>query len=163
MTDMQVIAEPGVPQVIITRRFKAPRELLFRAYTDPALVPRWLGPAGLTLTVNQLDPRHGGRWRWTHYDADGKGYVFHGLYHGTPSPERIVQTYEFDQQPGVVYLNIITFDESDGVTTLRQNTVFPAVEDRDVYVDGGMEHGIRASMRQLDDLVTELAHEEATS
>ena len=159
MSDMQVIAEPGVPQVIITRQFKAPRELLFRAYTDPVLVPRWLGPAGLTLTVNQLDPRHGGRWRWTHYDGDGKGYVFHGLYHGTPSPERIVQTYEFDQQPGVVYLNIITFDEADGVTTLRQNTVFQAVEHRDAYVEGGMERGIRASMRQLDDLVTELAKE----
>jgi uncharacterized protein YndB with AHSA1/START domain len=109
--------------------------------------------------VNQLDPRHGGRWRWTHYDADGKGYAFHGLYHGTPSPERIVQTYEFDQQPGTVYLNLITFDEADGITTLTQTTVFFAVEDRDLYVDTGMEHGIRASMQHLDDLVTELVKE----
>jgi len=159
MSEMQVIAEPGVPQVIVTREFRAPRELLFRAYTEPDLVARWLGPAGLELIVNQLDPQHGGRWRWTQYDADGKGYVFHGLYHGTPTPERIVQTYEFDQQPGTVYLNLITFDEADGITTLRQNTVFFAVEDRDLYVAGGMERGIRASMRQLDDLVTELAKE----
>ena len=159
MSELQVIAEPGVPQVIVIREFKAPRELLFRAYTEPDLVARWLGPPGLELIVNQLDPQHGGRWRWTHYDADGKGYVFHGLYHGTPTPERIVQTYEFDQQPGTVYLNLITFDEAEGITTLRQNTVFFAVEDRDVYVAGGMEHGIRASMQQLDDLVTELAEE----
>jgi uncharacterized protein YndB with AHSA1/START domain len=157
VSELQVIAEPGVPQVIVIREFEAPRELLFRAYTEPDLVARWLGPAGLELIVNQLDPQHGGRWRWTHYDADGKGYVFHGLYHGTPTPERIVQTYEFDQQPGTVYLNLITFDEADGVTTLRQNTVFFAVEDRDLYVAGGMEQGIRASMQQLDDLVTELA------
>ena len=159
MTEMRVIAEPGVPQVVIIREFNAPRELLFRAYTEPDLLARWLGPAGLELIVNQLDPQHGGRWRWTHYDADGKGYAFHGLYHGTPSPDRIVQTYEFDQQPGTVYLNLITFDEADGVTTLRQNTVFFAVEDRDLYVAGGMEQGIRASMQQLDDLVTELAKE----
>jgi uncharacterized protein YndB with AHSA1/START domain len=157
VSELQVIAEPGVPQVIVIREFEAPRELLFRAYTEPDLVARWLGPAGLELIVNQLDPQHGGRWRWTHYDADGKGYVFHGLYHGTPTPERIVQTYEFDQQPGTVYLNLITFDEADGVTTLRQNTVFFAVQDRDLYVAGGMEQGIRASMQQLDDLVTELA------
>ena len=159
MTEMRVIAEPGVPQVVIIREFNAPRKLLFRAYTEPELVARWLGPAGLELVVNQLDPQHGGRWRWTHYDADGKGYAFHGLYHGTPSPDRIVQTYEFDQQPGTVYLNLITFDEADGVTTLTQNTVFFAVEDRDLYVDTGMERGIRASMQHLDDLVTEMAKE----
>ena len=156
---MRVISDPGVPQVIVIREFNAPRELLFRAYTEPELVARWLGPAGLELIVNQLDPQHGGRWRWTHYDADGKGYAFHGLYHGTPSPDRIVQTYEFDQQPGTVYLNLITFDEADGVTTLTQNTVFFAVEDRDLYVDTGMERGLRASMQQLDDLVTGLAKE----
>ena len=89
MTELRVIAEPGVPQVIVIREFNAPRELLFRAYTEPELVARWLGPADLELIVNQLDPQHGGRWRWTHYDADGKGYAFHGLYHGTPSPDRV--------------------------------------------------------------------------
>ncbi|GAB2567154.1 SRPBCC family protein [Kribbella endophytica] len=156
---MQIVADPGVPLVLITREFNAPRRLLFRAYTEPDLVARWLGPAGLTLTVNQLDPRHGGRWRWTHYDSDGKGFVFHGLYHGTPSPERIVQTYEFELHPGVVYLNTITFEETDGGTTLRQSTVFPTVEDRDVYVEGGMELGIRASMDQLDALVAQLVKE----
>ena len=150
----RVVAEPGQLQIILSRTFRAPRELLFRAYTDPELLTRWLGPEKLRLTVDQLDPRHGGRWRWTHYDADGREYVFHGLYHGTPTPERIVQTYEFDGQPGVVYLNTITFEESDGVTTLRQNTVFLSVEDRDFYLRTGMETGLRASMARLDALVT---------
>lgn len=153
---MKVIAEPGEPRIVVIRTFNAPRELLFRAYTEPDLVKRWLGPTGLEVVVNQLDPRHGGRWRWTHYDKSGRGYVFHGLYHGEPTPERIVQTYEFDQAPGTVYLNLITFDEADGVTTLTQRTVFFSTEDRDVYVAGGMERGIRASMQQLEDLVTEL-------
>ena len=146
MTELRIIAEPGVPQVIITREFAAPRDLLFRAYTDPELLARWLGPARLTLTVNQLDARHGGRWRYTHYDADGKGYTFHGLYHGTPTPERIVQTYEFEVQPGHVYLNTITFEERSAKTLLRQNTVFQSVEDRDGYFEGGMEEGVHESM-----------------
>ncbi|MEU8225035.1 SRPBCC domain-containing protein [Kribbella sp. NPDC048915] len=156
---MKIVAEPGVPQVVVTREFRAPRELLFRAYAEPFLVKRWLGPAELELVVNQLDPRHGGRWRWTHYDKAGKGYAFHGLYHGDPTPERIVQTYEFDHAPGTVYLNLITFDERDGVTTLTQNTVFFAVEDRDRYVAGGMDRGLRASMAKLDELVNRLAEE----
>ncbi|HEY3560250.1 MAG TPA: SRPBCC domain-containing protein [Kribbella sp.] len=67
---MKIVAEPGVPQVVLVRMFNAPKELLFRAYTEPDLLKRWLGPAGLELVVNQLDPRHGGRWRWTHYDGD---------------------------------------------------------------------------------------------
>jgi uncharacterized protein YndB with AHSA1/START domain len=156
---MKVIAEPGIPQIIITREFAAPRELLFRAYTEPELLARWLGPEQLTITVNQLDVRHGGRWRFTHYDADGRGYVFHGLYHGTPTPERIVQTYEFDAQPGHVYLNTITFEQHGATTTLCQNTVFQTVEVRDGYVRSGMETGFSASMAKLDDLVTHLAKE----
>ena len=154
---MKVVAAPGVPQIIISREFAARRELLFRAYTEPELLVRWLGPEQLTITVNQLDARHGGRWRYTHYDTDGKGYVFHGLYHGTPSLERIVQTYEFDAQPGHVYLNTITFEEHGATTTLRQNTVFQTVEDRDGYVRSGMETGLRTSMARLDDLLGRLA------
>ncbi len=154
---MRVVAEPGVPQVLIIRDFAAPRELLFRAFTEAELFARWIGPETYKVVVNQLDPRHGGRWRYTHYDAEGKGYVFHGLYHGTPTVDQIVQTYEFDQQPGLIYLNTITFEEHDGITTLRQNTVFPTVEQRDSYIEGGMEIGIRDTMANLDKLVRELA------
>ena len=159
MSEMQVIAEPGVPQVVIIREFAAPRELLFRAFTEAELFARWIGPAQYEVTVNQLDPRHGGRWRYTHYDKAGKGYVFYGLYHGTPTVEQIVQTYEFDQQPGHVFLNTISLSESGGVTTLRQSSVFQTLEDRDGYVRGGMEYGIRQTMGQLDELVTYLAKE----
>ncbi len=67
-----------------------------------------------------------------------------------------MQTYEFDRQPGHVYLNTITFQARGSRTLMRQNTVFQSVEDRDVYVLGGMEKGIQASMAQLDELVTSL-------
>jgi uncharacterized protein YndB with AHSA1/START domain len=156
MTRTEIVAEPGVPQIVITREFAAPPALLFRAYTEPDLLERWLGPKGLDTTVDELDPRHGGRWRYTHTDGRGEKYSFHGLYHGTPTPEQIVQTYEYDRQPGTVYLNIITFEPLGDRTVLRQNTVLPSVEDRDGYVQGGMEHGVHASMANLDTLLAQL-------
>ncbi|MDG4823149.1 SRPBCC domain-containing protein [Asanoa sp. WMMD1127] len=152
---MEIVAEPGVPQVVVTREFAAPARKLLRAHTEPDLLARWLGPDWLKITVDVLEPRDGGRWRYTHTDPSGERYAFFGLYHGTPTTERIVQTYEFDHQPGVVYLNIITFDERGDRTVLRQNTVFPSVEDRDYYVRSGMEKGLRPSWDRLATLVTE--------
>ena len=64
MATTQITAEPAVPQLVIISEFAAPRDLLFRAYTDPELLVRWLGPRGLTLTIDHLDPRHGGTWRY---------------------------------------------------------------------------------------------------
>jgi hypothetical protein len=89
MAKTQIIAEPGVPQIVITREFAAPRELLFRAHTDPELLVQWLGPRRLTMTIDRLDARHGGTWRYIHREADGTEYAFHGVYHGTPSPDGI--------------------------------------------------------------------------
>ncbi|MEV4623204.1 SRPBCC domain-containing protein [Asanoa sp. NPDC049573] len=154
MTAIEIVAEPGVPQVLVTREFAAPASKLLRAHTDPDLLARWLGPEGLQLTVDVLEPRDGGRWRYTQTDAKGERFSFFGLYHGTPSTQGIVQTYEFDRQPGRVYLNAISFEERGERTVLRQNTVFQSVEDRDYYVRGGMEVGLRASLDRLDALVT---------
>jgi uncharacterized protein YndB with AHSA1/START domain len=164
MTLLEIVAEPGIPQIIVTREFTATPALLLLVHTDPDLLARWLGPAGLETTVDWLEPRDGGRWRYTHIDRRGDRYSFHGLYHGTPSTDGIVQTYEFDRQPGRVYLNTITFDpRDDGRTVLRQNTVFQSVGHRDDYVQAGMEKGLRASLTQLDRLLTRLHDGERSS
>ena len=160
MTSTEIRAEPGVPQIVVLREFDTSPTVLFRAHTEPDLLVQWLGPAALVTTVDQLDPRHGGRWRYTQTDGRGIGHSFHGLFHGDPTPERIVQTYEFDEQPGRVYLNTITFEPRGGRTLLRQNTVFQSVEDRDGYVRAGMEHGVHASMANLDALVSKLRTQE---
>jgi uncharacterized protein YndB with AHSA1/START domain len=156
MTRTEIVAEPGIPQVIVRREFATTPAVLFRAHTEPDLLARWLGPETLRLTVDRLEPRDGGRWRYSQVDARGERYSFHGLYHGDPTPERIVQTYEFDRQPGTVYLNTITFEPRGDRTLLRQNTVFPSVEDRDYYVRTGMDEGLTASFVKLDALVAEL-------
>ena len=157
MAETQIIAEPGMPYIEITREFDAPRELLFRAFTDPELLVQWLGPRRLTMTVDRHDARHGGTWRYTHRDADGNEYGFHGVFHGTPSPDGIVRTFEFEGMPGHVSLETATFEERGGRTLLRQNAVFQSVEDRDGMVQSGMAEGVNDGMERLDELVARLA------
>ena len=157
MTTTQIIAEPGVPQIVITREFDAPRELLFRAHVDPELLVQWLGPRRLTMTVDHLDARDGGTWRFIHREADGTEYAFHGVFHGTPSPDGIVRTFEFEGTPGHVSLETLTFEEHGGRTLLRANAVYQSVEDRDAMIQSGMEEGVNDGMERLAELVARLA------
>ena len=157
MAATQIIAEPGVPQIVITREFAAPRELLFRAFTDPELLVRWLGPRDLTMTVDRHEVRDGGTWRYIHREANGAEHAFHGVFHGTPSPDGIVRTFEYEGAPGHVSLETATFEERGGRTLLRQNAVFQSVEDRDAMIRSGMETGVNDSMERLDELVARLA------
>jgi len=157
MAKTQIIAEPGTQQILITREFDAPRELLFRANTDPELLVQWLGPRSLTLTVDRLDVCDGGTWRFIHRDADGNEYAFHGVHHGTPSLDGIVRTFEFEGVPGKVSLETMTFEAQGGRTLLRQIAVFQSVEDRDGMVQSGMESGVNDSMERLDELIATLA------
>jgi uncharacterized protein YndB with AHSA1/START domain len=158
MAKTQIIAEPGMPQIVITREFAAPRALLFRAHTDPELLVQWLGPRRLTMTVERLDARDGGTWRYIHRDADGNEDAFHGVFHGTPSPDDgIVRTSEYEGFPGRVSLETATFEDHGDRTVLRLNAVFQAVEDRDGQVQSGMESGVNESMERLDELLARLA------
>ncbi len=156
MANTQIIAEPGVPQLRVSAEFLAPRDLLFRAYVDPDLLRQWLGPRRLTMTIDRFDPRHGGIWRFIHADDDGTDYGFHGVFHGEPSRERIVWTFESEDFPGHVCLETITFGERGEATVVRQNTVYQSVEDRDAAVASGMEEGINESMERLDELLGRL-------
>jgi uncharacterized protein YndB with AHSA1/START domain len=156
MGETQLIAEPGIPQVQMIREFDAPRELLFRAYTEPELLKQWLGPRRLDMEVDQLDVRHGGEWRYIHSDADGR-YAFRGVFHGTPSVEGgIVQTWEYEGAPGHVHLEVATFEERDGGSRLVLNAVYPSVESRDAEFAAGMESGAREALERLDELVAKL-------
>ncbi len=157
MATMQITAEPGVPQLMITSEHEAPRELLFRAYTDPELIAQWLGPRTMTMTIDRLEARDGGTWRFVHWDADGSEYAFHGVYHGTPSPDGIVSTFEYEGMPGHVCLETVTFEERDGTTLLRQNTVYQSVEDRDGALRSGIDEGASDSVERLDELASRLA------
>ena len=160
MNKTQITAEPGMPQIIVTRAFDAPRDLVFRAYTEPGLLEQWLGPRDLTMTVERYDARDGGRWRYVHTDRDGNTYGFRGVFHGDPSPEAIVQTFEFEGAPGHVMLDTITLEQRDGKTLVRTVSAFPSVQDRDAMVASGMERGVRDSFERLEELLAKLETED---
>ena len=157
MTRTHFIAEPQAPQVVITREFDAPRDLLFRAHTDPDLLVQWLAPPPLAMTVDRFDLWDGGSWRYQHWDADGADYSFRGLFHGEPSPDGIVQTFEFEGRPGHVSLWTITFAEHGDKTLLTHNAVYQSMEDRDLDLQSRMEEAAGGSMDRLARLVARLA------
>ena len=153
MNRTKITAEPGSPLVVIEREFDAPRELLFRAHTEPELLARWLGPRGYEMRVELFEPRDGGRYRYIHTDPDGNEYAFHGVFHGTPTTETIVQTFEFEGWPGHVSLDSLWFEERGGKTLVRTVSAFQSVEDRDGMVESGMEKGVVQGHERLDELL----------
>jgi uncharacterized protein YndB with AHSA1/START domain len=153
-----ITVEPGKQELFVTREFDAPRELVFRAHTDPNLFIQWLGPRGLTTTLETFEPISGGRWRFIQKDADGNEYAFHGVFHEVSS-ERIIQTFEFDGLPdsGHVVLEALTFEDlPNGRTKLTSQSVYRSVADRDGMVQSGMETGITEGYERLDEMLERL-------
>jgi uncharacterized protein YndB with AHSA1/START domain len=153
MTNLQVVAEPGTQEIVITRSFDATRELVFKAFTDPDAVRQWWGLDSTETIVDTLEARPGGRWRFVERDADGNEWGFHGVYHDLVAPERIVYTFEFEGMPGHVLLETVTLTERDGRTHMTDSSVFQSVGDRDGMLQSGMESGAAESFGRLDQLL----------
>jgi uncharacterized protein YndB with AHSA1/START domain len=156
MSKTSVVAEPGSYEIVMTRTYDAPRELVFKVSMDPELVPQWWGPAYLTTVVDKMDVRPGGQWRFVQHDPDGNEYAFHGVYHDLDAPARFVQTFEWEGMPGHVILETYTFEEEDGKTTVTTQSVFQSVEDRDGMLASGMEEGSVELMDRLEVLLAKL-------
>ena len=156
MGTTKITAEPGLPFIDVEREFNAPRDLVFRAHTDPELLTQWLGPRKYTMIVDRMEVRDGGTWRYIHRADDGEEHGFHGVFHGTPSPDRTVQTFEWEGMPGHVSLDTLVLDELAGRTQVRVHSVFQSVEDRDGMVDSGMESGLSEGYDRLDQLLARL-------
>jgi uncharacterized protein YndB with AHSA1/START domain len=154
-----ISAEPGKQEIIITREFDAPRELVFKACTDPRLIPQWWGPRYLSTEVDQMDVRAGGQWRFLNRDAEGNEYAFHGVYHEVLAPERIIDTFEFEGLPetGHVCLETMKLEElPGGRTRLTVQSLFQAVADRDGMLQSGMEAGVNDTYDRLAELLKQL-------
>ncbi|MDA8237394.1 MAG: SRPBCC family protein [Chloroflexi bacterium] len=153
MGTTRIIAEPGLPFIDIEREFDAPRELLFRAHVEPELLVQWLGPAKYEMRIDRMDVRDGGSWRYVHVDADGTEHGFRGVFHGEPSVDGILQTWEYEGMPGHVSLESLAFDGRDRRTTLRIHAVYQSVADRDGLIASGMEGGMNEGYARLDGLL----------
>ncbi len=153
MSKTMLIAEPGKQETVITYLFDAPRELVFRTFSDPHLIPQWWGPKYLTTVVDRMDVQPGGRWRYVQRDAQGNEFAFHGVYHAVVPLERLVYTFEFEGMPGHVLLETVSFEELDGRTKMTDQTVFQSVADRDGMLSMGMERGAAESMQRFAELL----------
>jgi uncharacterized protein YndB with AHSA1/START domain len=153
MADMKIVAEPGTQQIVLTRSFDAPRDLVFKAFTDPEAVASWWGQRDNDTVVDELEARPGGRWRFVQRSDDGNEHGFHGVYHDAVAPERIIYTFEWEGLPGHVLLETITFEEQDGRTRMTDTSVFQSVSDRDGMLQSGMESGAAESFDRLDEFL----------
>lgn len=156
MGTTEIIAPAGQPVIEMRRDFAAPRALLHRAYSDPALVVQWLGPNDYVMDIDVWDARDGGSYRYTHRDPAGNAYAFHGVFHSA-SIDGMVQTFEFEGAPGHVSMDSLWFEEQDGRTTIRIRSVFQSVEDRDAMVAAGMADGVNQGYDRLEALIPTLA------
>ena len=157
--ETNIHAEPGKQEILITREFDAPRELVFKAVTNPNLVSQWWGPRYLSTVVDKMDVRPGGQWRFINRDAEGKEYAFHGVYHEILAPERIIDTFEFEGLPetGHVTLETMKLEElPGGRTRLTTQSVFQSIADRDATLQSGMESGINDTYDRLAELLKKM-------
>lgn len=153
---LTVIAKPGKQEIIMTREFDAPRELVFKAHIDPKLYVQWLGPHGYEMILETFEPVSGGRYRYIHKDKDGNEFGFHGTFHEM-SLESMIQTFEFEGYPGHVSLDSMTLEELPGKRTKATiHSVFQSVADRDGMVQNGMEKGVREGYERLDDILAKM-------
>ena len=153
----QIVAETGKQEVIITREFEAPRELVFKAHVDPKLYVQWLGPREVTMWLDKFEPKSGGVYRYISKDPNGNEFGFHGVNHEVTSPERIISTFEYEGLPekGHVVLQTTRFEALPGERSrTTTQALFQSVADRDGMVQSGMERGVNDSMDRLEELLT---------
>lgn len=149
-----VEADPALPTIVITREFAAPRHRVYRAWADPDLLARWLGPDELSMTIETWDLRRGGEWRYVNGGPDGETYSFFGSFHDVRPDERIVQTFTFEGFPDAVFLETLTFaDAGQGRTLVRTVSVTDSLEVRDGMISSGMETGVTEGYAKLDALL----------
>ncbi|MFC4494732.1 SRPBCC family protein [Streptomyces ovatisporus] len=158
--ETQILAEPDLPAIRITRDFDAPPQRVFRAYTDPDLVLQWLGPRRLTMRIDKYDAHSGGSYRYVHRDDDGTEYGFHGVFHEVRPNERIVQTFTYEGFPDAVSLETTLFDDLGGRTRVTVKSLMDSLEARDSMLRSGMDHGVREGHQRLAEL---LAHQQSDS
>ena len=144
------VTMPNDTDVVVVRSFDAPRDLVWRAHTEPRLVKKWLlGPPGWTMPTCEIDLRVGGkyRYRWAH--ASQPGFEFTGTFREVKAPERIAQTQFFNgQEPGALITS--AFAENRGKTSMTMTMHFPSKEVRDAAIKTGMTDGMEQSYQRLD-------------
>ena len=144
------VTTPTDREIVMTRLFDAPRQLVFDAHTKPELVQRWLlGPPGWTMPVCEIDLRVGGKYRYEWHHPEKRSFGTGGVYREIAAPERIVHTELMDGAPAEALITFV-LSEQDGKTTLTQTMHLASRELRDMVIKTGMAKGVEASYANLD-------------
>jgi uncharacterized protein YndB with AHSA1/START domain len=150
-------AETAQRELVITRVFDAPRELVFKLWTDPKHVAQWWGPKGFTLTVHEMDVRPGGVWRFIMHGPDGVDYKNRIIFSEVVKPERLVYSHSGDEEDDSgEFQGTVTFDDLGGKTRLTLRMLFATAAERDknVVEFGAIEGGNQTLDRFQDFLAT---------
>lgn len=155
------VSTPGDLEIVVTREFNAPRELVWEAMTTPALIKRWIyGPPGWEMTVCEDDPRAGGKFRWVWTGPEGTGMTMHGVYQEVVRPERGVRTEIFEHgcaPAGSEQLATLELADQGPRTGMTITVRFPSKEAREGAIAAGMARGMAASYDRLDEVLAEVA------
>jgi uncharacterized protein YndB with AHSA1/START domain len=146
------VTTPSDREIVMTRVFDAPRELVFEAHSSCEHMSNWWGPRKYEFASCEIDFRPGGKWRIVHRGPAGEDdQGFRGEFREIVPPERIVWTFEWEGMPGHISVDTLTLEEHDGKTTVTATSVFDSVEDRDGMLESGMESGAAESYDRLDE------------
>jgi uncharacterized protein YndB with AHSA1/START domain len=150
------VTTPTDREVVLTRVFDAPRDMVYDALTKPELLKRWFGPRGWSLVVCEVDLKVGGKWRFVLSGPGGRQMGMYGAYRELVRPERTVHTENFDDYPGE---SVVTgmLVEREGKTTLTSTVLCESKEIRDAVLKSGMEHGAAESYDRMAELLAEIA------
>ena len=146
----------GEREIVLTRSFEAPRALVWEALSRPEHLRRWWGACDGGLTIDTMDFREGGNWRFLTSGSHGE-HGFRGQYREIVPQQKLVQTFEWEGMPGHVSLETLTLDERDGQTMMMIHCFFDTQEDRDGMLASNMEEGAGGSYDLLEKLLHELA------
>ncbi len=153
------VSTPGDREIVIARDFRAPRQLVFDAYTKPELLRRWFGPHGYTLVACDIDLRVDGHWRYVVRRPDGTTMTLQGYFQEVVRPEVLITTQTFDEGDYIAdnaSLCTTTFLERDGTTTLTTRVRYPTPDVRDEMARSGMADGMGGGYERLADLLVTL-------
>ena len=147
------VATEGDREIVTERVFDALRERVFQAFVDPDLIPRWWGRREDTTTVDKMDVREGGDWRFLTEAADGS-HAFRGTFRVIRPPELLEQTFEWEGMPGHITVERAEFEDlGDGRTRVTTRSLFHTTEERDGMLASGMEKGMIETYERLDELL----------
>ena len=152
-----IITTPSDREIHVERVFDAPRDRVFAVYTDPELIPQWWGPRGTETSVDEMDVRPGGRWRFVIRNSDGSETGFRGVYREVAPPERLVATFEWEGMPGHISIDAITFEDLGDRTKVVSDSTFHTTAERDGMIESGMEGGLNDTYDRLEEVLAKQA------